>query len=82
MSGMSFIFTCEETLELACGNVVDDLLVSLVKINVISDLSHHAFLLYIYPDLEKKVRENKGILPDGLWLRDVKLSVVEIGHLL
>lgn len=55
---MSFIFTSEETLEFTCGNVTDDLLVSsLVKINVISDLSHHAFALHINPDLEKRVRK-------------------------
>lgn len=55
---MSFIFTCEETLELTCGNVIDDLLVSsLVKINVISDFSHYAFPLLINPDLEKSVRK-------------------------
>lgn len=55
---MSFIFTCEKTSELTCGNVIDDLLVSsLVKINVISDLSHHPFPLHINPDLEKRVRK-------------------------
>lgn len=64
---MSFIFTCEETLELTCANVISDLLVSsLVKINVISDLSHHAFPLHINPDLEKESeKENKGIYLDG-----------------
>lgn len=55
---MSFIFTCEQTSELTCGNVIDDLLVfSLVKINVISDLSHHPFLLHINTDLEQRVRK-------------------------
>lgn len=55
---MSFIFTCEETLELTCGNVIDDLLVSsFLKINVIIDLSHYALPLHINPDLEKRVRK-------------------------
>lgn len=52
---MPFIFTCEETLELTFANVISDLLVStLVKINVISDPSHHAIPLHINPDLEEE----------------------------
>lgn len=52
---MSFIFTCEKALELTFANVISDLLASsLLKINVISDPSHHAFPLHINRDLEEK----------------------------